>query len=90
MVHALGWFVGMYPVPQGTSPMYQFWSGFFPDLLVFAAVVGGYKRLNCHKDGCWRIGTHPDGVYRLCRKHHPNKGDTSDRSVSLGEVSADT
>lgn len=64
----------------GNSPQYLFWSGAGSDLAylsVFAASFGYYRKINCRKAGCWRIGRHEltdptDGVTRmLCARHHP-------------------
>jgi hypothetical protein len=69
---------------SGESPWYLFWSGVFPALEGLAAlsVIGGivawYRRGNCKKRWCPRIGHFPftdpaDGVSRLlCWKHHPD------------------
>jgi len=64
----------------GAPPNYNFWSGFGSDLgeaTLIAAVLGTFKKHNCHTRWCWRIGHHAfkdplTGVeYNLCRKHHP-------------------
>jgi hypothetical protein len=68
---------------SGSNPWYLFWSGFgsFLEGLAALSVLGGvvawYRRGNCTRKWCWRIGHHPltdpaDGVTRLlCWKHHP-------------------
>ncbi len=70
----------------GPDLYYNFWSGFGSDLgeatLISAVGIGvytGFRKVNCHTRGCWRIGHHRlDGTpYILCRHHHPdvpNKG----------------
>jgi hypothetical protein len=71
-VHGLLWFLGVYPVPSGTSAMYQLWSGLVPALTVltlFGAVVGMYHVHNCHMDGCWRIGKHRVAGTPWCSRH---------------------
>jgi hypothetical protein len=35
-------------------------------------VLGLFRHHNCHVAGCWRLGRHPHGPYRLCSKHHPS------------------
>jgi hypothetical protein len=60
------------------GPYYGFWSGFGSDIgegAIIVAIVGTYKKWNCHVKGCPRIAHHEyeiDGVkYHLCRRHHP-------------------
>lgn len=71
-----------FEVKTGTSnesgPYYGFWSGFGSDLgevTLFGVIIAGYRKINCHSKGCWRIGHHDheqDGVtYKLCRICHP-------------------
>lgn len=95
VLHALGWFIGMYPAPQGTSPMYQLWSGVIPALAVIAGVANWITRTNCHVHHCWRLGHYPAGQYRVCRKHHPDIDShvtqaMVDEDHLLRKVSADT
>lgn len=67
--HAVLWFFGVYPVPTGTSAMYQLYSGFLPSITVLSLV---YPFVNCHVENCARIGRyHVDG-YRVCYIHNPN------------------
>ena len=51
-----------------------FWSGFGSCLTEFAIVGIVYRKLNCHQDGCRRLGVHKvEGTpYVTCRRHHPN------------------
>lgn len=51
-----------------------FWSGFGSCLTEFAIFGVVYHRLNCHQDGCRRIGLHKvEGTpYVVCRRHHPD------------------
>ena len=79
--------LGVYPVPSGGSPWYQFWSGSgsdFGEYAIVGALLGTivhlYSTYNCHDPegwlpwGCWRIGRHPaaGGLFRLCKHHHPD------------------
>jgi hypothetical protein len=66
---------------QGNSSHYLFWSGAGSDLAYLSFLIAGitvYRRHNCHKSWCPRIGkfdfTDPaDGVKRvLCWRHHPD------------------
>lgn len=74
-MHGLLWFLGVYPVPSGTSAMYQLWSGFIPALAIMS-LVGGlwshFKHINCHVHGCWRVGRYHVASYLVCRRHHPD------------------
>ena len=57
---------------HGTA--YQFWSGIGSDVFLHAPFLFLWRHLNCHQEGCWRIGhPHPDTEHRpVCRKHHPH------------------
>lgn len=71
--HLLPWIMGIYPVPAGTSPWYQFWSGFYITLL--SAVTSSWlRKQNCHVRWCWRLGRFPvaEGALLVCRHHHPD------------------
>lgn len=66
-------------LPLKPSRAYNFWSGFGSDLgevTILGAVVAGYRKMNCHSKGCWRIAHHEidrNGVkYKVCRKCHPD------------------
>lgn len=86
-MHGLLWFLGVYPVPSGTSAMYQLWSGFVPALAVLS-LAGGvwshYKHINCQVRGCPRIGRYFAAGYRVCHRHHP------DPQVGRGGVPRET
>lgn len=67
--------------PQANGWCYSFWSGFGSCLTYIGIVVAGWRHLNCHAKGCWRVGRHTvDGTpFKVCRRHHPaipNKGAT--------------
>lgn len=74
MLQALAHFFGL---DNLSGPFYGFWSGVGSDvseLAIVAAVIGMYRRHNCHVKGCPRIGKHPvEGTpYIVCAKHHPD------------------
>lgn len=60
--------------PATGSSWYNWWSGFVGDLGILAGLVMFYKKVNCHVDGCRRIGLHhiAGGKYVVCRVHHPD------------------
>jgi hypothetical protein len=64
---AFGWFW------NPTGHWVIFWSGFGSCLTEFAIIGIVYRKLNCHQDGCRRIGLHKvEGTpYIVCRRHHP-------------------
>ena len=75
------WFMGRWPVPAGTSVMYQFWSGFY--IVLISLVTSGWlRKQNCHVERCWRTGRYPvaDGAFLVCRHHHP------EHSVRHGKI----
>jgi hypothetical protein len=71
--HFVPWILGIYPVPAGTSPWYQFWSGFF--IVGLSAATSSFlRKQNCHVKWCWRIGRFPvaDSLFTVCRHHSPD------------------
>ncbi len=72
MVSLWHWLLSVVGVTNPVS--YNWWSGFFANLPMFGILGVVYKKLNCHAPGCHRIGLHrtSDGLYTLCRKHHPD------------------
>lgn len=65
------------------GPWYGFWSGFGSDLgevALVGAVLGGYRKHNCHQSRCWRIGRHIVDGTPWCNKHHQAaRGDSGER-----------
>jgi hypothetical protein len=74
-------------ISNSSSRAYDFWSGSGSDIgeiAIIGAVVGVFRKHNCHIKGCYRIGKHPleNSPFILCKKHHPdvpNKGLTVDQ-----------
>lgn len=78
---------------NGAPPNYNFWSGFGSDIAevtIIGAMIGIFKKHNCHTRWCFRIGRHEftdsaTGVtYMLCRKHHP--GHEGDKPVTSQQL----
>lgn len=74
--HLFGFYNG-----GGNGSHYLFWSGAGSDLAYLSFLWGGvvlYRRNNCKRRWCWRLGHHPftdpsDSVTRLlCWRHHPD------------------
>lgn len=69
-------FIHFYGIDTQQSDNYDFWSGPagpFITLLGFTTLItGAWHRLNCHTDGCWRIGRFhvAGGQFLVCGKHH--------------------
>ena len=64
--------------PRTPSVTYNFWSGFGSDVGEVVIFGGVWKLVNCHQDGCWRIGTkvttEDNGHhFRRCTKHHSER-----------------
>ena len=81
----MGWlYHNFFSVSNG---WYGFWSGFGSDLGELAIILAIWKKLNCHVDGCKRIGLHhvAGGHYIVCRRHHP---DVSNAGVTVEHVHA--
>jgi hypothetical protein len=45
------------------------------ELLTLAVLVSAfataYKHIECHQEGCHRLGRYPHGHLKLCARHHP-------------------
>lgn len=56
---------------------YNWWSGFWGGMSLFGMFVVAYRKLNCHVDGCRRIGVHrvAGTPFIVCRVHHPEVPD---------------
>lgn len=75
LLHWLAIHMGIENSPEGI--WYNLWSGVGSDLgeiTILAAVIGLFRKHNCHVRGCWRLGKFPlDGTpFIVCRKHHPD------------------
>lgn len=71
------WFLHVTGSDNTSGIYYGFWSGFGSDLgevTLLAAIVIGFRRINCHVRHCWRIGKYEvkGTPYKVCRKHHPD------------------
>lgn len=65
---------------SGSGPVYGFWSGSGSDLselAIVGAVIGGYRKHNCHWKGCWRIGRHLVDGSPWCDRHHQEARDAA-------------
>lgn len=79
----VSWLLHWLAVHTGTvneaGPFYGFWSGFGSDIgevALIGAVLGGYKKHNCHQRHCWRIGRHVVDGTPWCNKHHAGARET--------------
>jgi hypothetical protein len=69
--HALG-------IDTQQSYNYDFVSGVGPMVITslgFSGVLlGAWRHINCHTEGCLWIGRYPvgDGRFKTCRRHHPD------------------
>ena len=66
-------FMHFFGLDNLSGPQYGFWSGVGSDiseLAVVGAVLGAYRRHNCHRPGCWRIGRHVVDGTPWCDHHH--------------------
>lgn len=69
MAHLIG-------IDSQSTQFYAFYSGFGTWILAAAGYTGIIitlvHHLNCHVDGCLRVGKFPvaDGQYKVCGKHH--------------------
>jgi hypothetical protein len=93
-VHPWGWLYGIgvhpYPSSSDTPWTYQLLSGFIPALTVVGLstlIVGGWHHINCHEDGCWRIGKHKVEGSPWCSAHHEAARTRAASQVTLDKIS---
>jgi hypothetical protein len=64
-------FTGLdYGAPYGRVVPYNFWSGVGAYLTILGTVGAIYRKHNCHRARCWRIGKHVINGTPWCNKHH--------------------
>lgn len=99
MGHLLAHMLG---IDNEAGRFYAFWSGFGSDigeLALIGAVLGMFRKHNCHSPGCWRIGRHLVNGSPWCNKHHeaqrqgtrqpagfPSRGETEMNLTSIFSV----
>ena len=69
------------PVVFGTSI-----SEVLQDAGLLTLIGGVYHHIECHQDGCHRLGRFSHGHLRLCHKHHPNVPD--DGKITAEHIAA--
>lgn len=61
---------------DASGDWYLWWSGIFPDFVIFGGLIGWYYHHTCHVESCHRPGFHKVDFkgtpISVCRKHHPN------------------
>lgn len=67
----LNWIYTWLGLSNGSGPIYLFWSGFFGDITIFAALGALYLHHICTDPTCHRYGRHKFKGSPYCRKHHP-------------------
>lgn len=70
----MSWLLQFFGLDNASGAAYLWWSGFFADVVIFAAGFGWYWKHTCHVARCWHWARHPvEGTpYTVCRKHHPD------------------
>lgn len=56
---------------NASGAVYLFWSGFFGDITIFAALITYYIHTRCHVSGCNKRAKYQFKHYKLCKVHHP-------------------
>jgi hypothetical protein len=82
-VDFLHWLTHFLGADDAEGHWYNFWSGFGADLgqvALFGAVIGIYRKHNCHVHRCWRIGKQPviGTSWMVCHHHHPEGRPTAE------------
>ncbi len=71
MIASITWLLPWHSLYGDT---YQFWSGIGSDIgevtLLGGAFVA-YRKIECHQEGCHRLGRFQHGHLKLCHVHHP-------------------
>lgn len=70
--HVWNWLLvvtGSHIPPGQYSTWYNFWSGFFSDITIFAAGIGLYFHRMCHDETCHKWGRHTLNGSPYCKKH---------------------
>jgi hypothetical protein len=78
------WLLHVLGVDDVSGRWYGFWSGFGSDiseLAIVGAVLGGYRKHNCHAKGCWRIGRHVVDGTPWCNRHHQAARDSGNEAA---------
>ena len=84
MIH---WLLHVLGVDTEAGRAYAWWSGAGSDigeLAIIGAVIGTWRRANCHVKSCPRIGRVPvEGTsFKVCWRHHP-EGKPTHRHVLI-------
>lgn len=62
------------------GPVYAWWSGAgsdLPQLAIFGALVGLYRKHQCEVRRCWRLGRHRTAAaHCVCHRHSPTGAPT--------------
>lgn len=74
--HFLGWFEGLYWPESGR--WYAANSSIGGDTAILGSVIAGFglywHHVNCHVDGCKRLGKRVEGTSHVaCKAHHPHR-----------------
>lgn len=83
-LHFLGW-------DGQTSDNYAAWSGSVPALFTLVGlstiISGLWSHVNCHHEGCWRLGKHKVSGSPWCGRHHGNARPERSEHELLEEIS---
>jgi hypothetical protein len=67
------WLLHILGIDNLSGRWYGFWSGAGGDIgqiTLIAAVLGAFRKHNCHQRRCWRIGRHLVDGTPWCDRHH--------------------
>lgn len=69
MIHFLYVWLGL---SNASGAQYLFWSGFFGDIPILAALLFAYFHHQCHDPKCKKWGRHKVDGSPYCGKHKPS------------------
>lgn len=75
------WLMHVLGVDDVSGRWYGFWSGAGSDigeLALIGAVLGMFRKHNCHQRRCWRVGRHIVNGTPYCNRHHEQARKGSD------------
>lgn len=74
---------------SSSPPNYNFWSGSGSDLseiTLLGIAAGWWHKVNCHQEGCIRIGKHTVDGTPWCSRHHQDARDRQDQEQPGAET----
>ena len=72
----------------GQAVVVTSWIELLTILALLSAIAGIYHHLECHQEGCKRLGRYTHGHLKLCHVHHPLV--PNDGKIGKEQIDAET